>query len=59
MKSIVFCLLILITNFNRVFLFAEEKLQVLTTKKVENCSLRSQVGDTLYMQYTVSYQEKK
>ena len=59
MKSIVFCLLILITNFNRVFLFAEEKLQVLTTKKVENCSLRSQVGDTLYMQYTVSYREKK
>lgn len=33
--------------------FAEEKLQVLTTKKVADCQRRSKVGDTLYMQYTV------
>lgn len=38
-----------------VMLLAEEKLQVMTTKKVENCARRSKVGDTLYMQYTVSF----
>ena len=38
-----------------VMLLAEEKLQVMTTKKVENCARRSKVGDTLYMQYTVSH----
>jgi hypothetical protein len=39
--------------FSNVLALAEEKLQVMTTKKVENCNKRSKVGDTLYMQYTV------
>jgi hypothetical protein len=38
-----------------VLLLAEEKLQVMTTKKVDNCNHRAKVGDTLYMQYTVSF----
>lgn len=37
-----------------VLSLSEEKLQVMTTKKVENCVRRSKIGDTLYMQYTVS-----
>ncbi|CAF0947809.1 unnamed protein product [Rotaria sordida] len=55
MKSIlVFCLLLILINclFPYVLSLAEEKLQVMTIKKVENCSKRSKVGDTLYMQYT-------
>ena len=43
----ILCLSLLIDGF------AEEKLQVLTTKKVADCQRRSKVGDTLYMQYTV------
>ena len=45
---------VLLAVFPSVFLLAEEKLQVTTTKKIENCARRSRVGDTLYMQYTVS-----
>ena len=45
----IFCLLSSVSSL------AEEKLQVLTTKKIENCQKRSKVGDTLYMQYTVSF----
>lgn len=39
---------------SNVLSLAEEKLQVMTTKKIDNCSRRSKVGDTLYMQYTVN-----
>lgn len=45
---------VLLALFPSVFLLAEEKLQVMTTKKVDDCARRSRVGDTLYMQYTVS-----
>ena len=48
MKIILFLVVIV-----HVHSFAQEKLQVLTTKKVENCEHRAQVGDTLYMQYLV------
>lgn len=50
MKVIIFLVLL-----GYVHSFAQEKLQVLTTKKVENCEHRAQVGDTLYMQYLVRY----
>ncbi|UJR17931.1 hypothetical protein I4U23_004830 [Adineta vaga] len=55
MKScIIFVVLfIFIVNFfSNVSSFAQEKLQVMTTKKVLSCSKRSKVGDTLHMQYT-------
>jgi len=52
MKLNLFVLFILIL-FPNVFSFAEEKLQIMTTKKIENCSKRSKIGDTLYMEYTV------
>ncbi len=47
-------IIVLLILFPNVLLLAEEKLQVMTTKKVENCSKRSKIGDTLHMQYTVS-----
>jgi hypothetical protein len=46
-------LLFILILFPNVFSFAEEKLQIMTTKKIENCSKRSKIGDTLYMEYTV------
>jgi hypothetical protein len=52
MKLNLFVLFILIL-FPNVLSFAEEKLQIMTTKKIENCSKRSKIGDTLYMEYTV------
>ncbi|CAF1095018.1 unnamed protein product [Rotaria magnacalcarata] len=47
-------LLLILINciFPYVLSLAEEKLQVMTTKKIANCNRRSKVGDTLYMQYT-------
>jgi len=53
MKSNLF-LSVFLVLFSYVLSLSEEKLQVMTTKKVENCNKRSKVGDTLYMQYTVS-----
>jgi hypothetical protein len=53
MKFVILLLLFLL--FGNVFLLSEDKLQVMTTKKVENCLKRSKIGDTLYMQYTVSF----
>ncbi len=47
--------LIIYNFFPCVLTLATEKLQVMTTKKVENCNYRSKVGDTLHMQYTVSF----
>ncbi len=47
-------IMVLLILFPNVLLLPEEKLQVMTTKKVENCLKRSKIGDTLYMQYTVS-----
>jgi hypothetical protein len=58
MKSDIIINVLLIAIFclpSSVSSLAEEKLQVLTTKKIENCQKRSKVGDTLYMQYTVSF----
>ncbi len=53
MKStLVFSIFLIL--FPYVLSLSEEKLQVMTTKKVENCAKRSKIGDTLYMQYTVS-----
>jgi len=52
MKLNLFVLFILIL-FPNVLSFAEEKLQIMRTKKIENCSKRSKIGDTLYMEYTV------
>jgi len=48
-----FNFIIIIYNFFPcVLTLATDKLQVMTTKKVENCNYKSKVGDTLHMQYT-------
>jgi len=54
MKSNLLLSLLLYSLFCYVLSLSEEKLQVMTTKKVENCNKRSKIGNTLYMQYTVS-----
>jgi hypothetical protein len=54
MKSNLLLSLLFYSLFSNVLSLSEEKLQVMTTKKVENCNKRSKIGDTLHMQYTVS-----
>lgn len=53
-KTLGLLLVVIVANFGLSFA-AEEKLNIGVKKRVKDCKVKSQKGDTLHMHYTVSF----